>query len=78
MIDSRCQRRSSFYLGPGPKINRSTEENGGLGYRDNRWFRDCDEEDMTDQKVLLIGFAIAALVVLVLYLVRRRRRLVIW
>ena len=45
--------------------------------RDNRWFRDCDEENMTDQQVLLIGFATAALGVLVLYLVRRRRRLVI-
>ena len=64
-----------MYLGPGSKKTPSTQENRGLDRRDDRRFRDRDEENVIDQ-AFLICFATAALVVLVFYLMRRRRRIV--
>ena len=68
-----------MYLGPWSKINTEHSRDPRAGPSCLRWFRDRNGEDVTD-RALLIGFATAALAVLVLYLLRRlsrhRRRIV--
>jgi len=60
-------------LGPGSEKNLGTEEDRVPHGRARRWFRNSDEEDMADQAPA-IGSAMAALVVLVFYLLRRLSR----